>query len=110
MFIKNLQEVLLKLFIIKMKVLNILNIPEHGKGDKNYFDYENPSKNWPNKFKTCTGWRQSPIDINLRYLKNAYLPPLEFLGYDNLPVSIKIENNGHSGKIHFVYSCKYYNN
>lgn len=82
-------------------ILNISDQFSKAKEGESGFDYNNPNKDWPDKFKTCGGSRQSPIDIDPSYLRNAYLPPLEFLGYNHHPLSLKIENNGHSGKFLF---------
>ena len=53
---------------------------------------------WPEKYKTCAGKYQSPIDIEEQYVTRVKLPPLVLTGFHNPASSANITNNGHTGR------------
>lgn len=52
-------------------------------------------------YDTCKGKHQSPIDINILYVKKVKLPPLILENFDIQPVQTLVTNNGHTGKNFF---------
>lgn len=52
---------------------------------------------WPEKYKTCAGKYQSPIDIEESLVTQVSLAPLKTTGFNTAPKSFNISNNGHTG-------------
>ncbi|XP_046415711.1 carbonic anhydrase 7 [Neodiprion fabricii] len=50
---------------------------------------------WGNKYQTCVGKHQSPINIVEHYVEKVTLPPLWFSGF-NIPRKAMLTNNGHT--------------
>lgn len=66
--------------------------------DTKGYNYIHP-ESWPVNFPMCRGTRQSPINIQLKYMKPAkFNTPLKWFHYENYPTSANITNNGHSGE------------
>lgn len=54
---------------------------------------------WPEKFPSCSGERQSPIDVKRRRVWfNGSLKPLHMVNYDVEEPELSMTNNGHTGK------------
>ncbi|RXG71828.1 Carbonic anhydrase 2 [Armadillidium vulgare] len=54
---------------------------------------------WPQMFFTCSGSRQSPINIETGSVKREYWRPFVFKHYDSVPTRMRIKNNGHSAQV-----------
>jgi carbonic anhydrase len=84
------------------------NLIRHSR-DEQIFSYdandEYGPQNWNRIDNMCNGNRQSPIALDVRNATiDATSKPLLFTGFYDKPLSMKIENNGHSVKFTFNYS------
>uniref|UniRef100_A0A1B6CME5 carbonic anhydrase n=1 Tax=Clastoptera arizonana TaxID=38151 RepID=A0A1B6CME5_9HEMI len=59
---------------------------------------------WSETFQTCSGKYQSPIDIEENLVYRVSLPPLDFDGFDDAPLSTVITNNGHTVMLQLNHS------
>ncbi|GAB0093461.1 Carbonic anhydrase [Sergentomyia squamirostris] len=65
---------------------------------------EYPPNRWSEKWATCGGIRQSPIDINLSSCqRDLSLFPLKFHNFDHHPSSMTVTNVGHSVQFSFEF-------
>lgn len=76
--------------------------------EKEIFTYDDRDRfgpsNWYLISPQCAGRFQSPVALNTKgALVDGTSQPLTIEGLDAKPTSMKIENNGHSMKISFVY-------
>lgn len=55
------------------------------------------ASNWNEKFGSCKGKHQSPININVLSVKKAKLPPLTFTNFHSQLKNFTLHNNGHTG-------------
>ncbi|XP_039290794.1 carbonic anhydrase 2 [Nilaparvata lugens] len=51
---------------------------------------------WADHYQECSGKFQSPIDIEEDWVSRVSLPPLQFTGFNDLPLETKVTNNGHT--------------
>ncbi|KAL1132289.1 hypothetical protein AAG570_010246, partial [Ranatra chinensis] len=56
---------------------------------------------WPNKYQTCSGKYQSPVNIDESLVTKIIWPPLTFSGTRALPLFSTMTNNGHTVKLEF---------
>lgn len=54
-------------------------------------------EHWRDKYKSCAGKYQSPIDIEESLVTKVSLAPLNTTGFDTPPLRFNITNNGHTG-------------
>lgn len=66
---------------------------------------------WGEKYSTCVGKHQSPIDISEKYISLVKLDPLFFENFDEVPIEASLTNNGHTGnKLQYYYLYLYKKN
>lgn len=90
------------------EISNEINLNDENEG-KPIFSYDENDEYGPSKWhkinQQCNGLFQSPIDLNVKNASiNRNQAPLQIEGMDAIPISIKVENNGHSMKLSFNYA------
>lgn len=81
-----------------------------GYDDSNkHFGYEEHGgsfgpQNWGKINSNCDGKHQSPINIDLKSSKPFSGPPLVIKGFETVPSSILMDNNGHSVLIKMIFN------
>ncbi|XP_046568589.1 uncharacterized protein LOC124276983 [Haliotis rubra] len=55
--------------------------------------------NWSLLYPTCSGTRQSPVNIQDRNIIYQELPPFRFNNFDGLRTAFRLTNNGHTASI-----------
>lgn len=60
---------------------------------------EHGPTNWGSIFRSCSGQRQSPINIETSNVKTEYWQPFTLKNYDQPPTRMRIKNNGHSAQV-----------
>lgn len=65
------------------------------------FSYNGPKgpDHWGEQYNKCDGKYQSPINIDEALVTNVVLPPIDFVGFDDYPLSAELLNNGHTAKV-----------
>ncbi|XP_047496162.1 carbonic anhydrase 2-like [Penaeus chinensis] len=60
---------------------------------------EHGTAHWGSIFRSCSGQRQSPINIETSNVKTEYWRPFTLKNYDQPPTRMRIKNNGHSAQV-----------
>lgn len=66
------------------------------------FNFLGP-QHWPEKYKSCAGKYQSPIDIEESFVTRVSLAGLKTTGFNTAPKTFNITNNGHTGLCTIFY-------
>jgi carbonic anhydrase len=62
------------------------------------------ASHWDEKYGTCKGKHQSPININVLSVKKVKLPPLTFRNFHTQLKNLTLRNNGHTGALYRMVS------
>jgi carbonic anhydrase len=58
---------------------------------------------WPEMYSTCGGVRQSPVNLMTSNAVNKAYPELKLKGFDKNVLGSVIHNNGHTGKMTYLF-------
>jgi len=73
---------------------------EGGDGEIHFgYGLHHGADTWHENFPQCGGHSQSPIDIRSHDVEMVYMAPLKFTNYGVTPVTMDLENNGHTMEI-----------
>lgn len=78
---------------------------------KMHFGYEDYGRvksvygpqNWGKISSNCDGTHQSPVNLDLQNSKRLFSPPLVIEGFDTVPSTILMNNNGHSALVKMLF-------